>query len=100
MLRLLYARAINNTETAVVIETQGQLLGGIAVMTHMTQSHNIGSFLGVQSAHAPYRDCMELHFTWVWNQVVDSVDWFEHERAWEHGPQQAFAPPMKLIGKD
>lgn len=82
-MRLLYARALNDAETAIVIDNGGQLLGGVAIMTEMMQTYTYPNRF-----HERYRDQMELRFVWVWNQVVSSTEWFERERAWERPPKQ------------
>lgn len=89
MMRLLWARALDDMRTAIVIDTGGgQLLGGVAVMTRFNMT------MGCWDYHY---NTMEMKFSWEWSRVIDSAEAFQESREWER-PKELPKPTPLLEG--
>src|SRR5271157_4984513 len=91
--RLLWAEAIDNDRTAIVIQYGGQFIGGIAQL----QAFEICSW-GYFASRRP--TTMELKFIFEWYRVVDSVDEFRRSKEWQKPTPRFEAVKVKLIPKD
>jgi hypothetical protein len=76
--RLLFARAINDVETALAIQQCDQVLVGVAILAGWTSSIRFGAYGGMKT---------QLDFHWVWWQYGD-LDDFMSTRGWERPPAQ------------
>jgi hypothetical protein len=73
--RLLFARAINDVETALAIQQGNQVLVGVAILVGWTTSIRFSE----------YSMKTQLEFHWVWWQYGD-LDDFMSTRGWERPP--------------
>ena len=97
-MRLLWAEAIDDMRTAMVIDTQqGSLLGGVVLMMNFEMqfgrpraNRGIDGILRVEIIDDA-RTKMEL--MWEWYRVVDSADAFRRSREWE----KRLSAPLKQI---
>jgi hypothetical protein len=97
-MRLLWAEAIDDMRTAIVIDTQyGSLIGGVAFMAEFQMDFGYDRMRF--SIHgAPFNEFvadarMKLDFVWEWYRVVDSADGFRRSREWE----KRLEAPLKQI---
>jgi len=79
--RLLFAKALGETETAIVIDTTcGYLLGGVVVMTSLNTSFETHSVrFGIGD--------LKMEFRWLWYKTVTSPDDFAANKEWECPPE-------------
>ena len=86
MMRLLWAKALDEHRTAIVIDSgMGELVGGVVILTDLTM-HHIYGFRNLST--------LELKFYWEWSRVVKSPEDFAESKEWEC---RKLEPPMKLI---
>jgi len=80
MMRVLFAKAIDEVRTAIVIDMGNeQLFGGVVFLT---------DFKINMRWHPAYPGDMDLRFKWEWYKVIDNADAFSDNREWEKQPQQ------------
>jgi hypothetical protein len=75
--RLLFARAINDSETALAIQQDNQVLVGVAILVGWTNSIHFSLYNSMKT---------QLDFYWVWWRYGD-LDDFMSTRGWERPPQ-------------
>ena len=85
-MRLLWAKALDDYRTAIVIDDgMGQLLGGVVLMTEFTTTINY---------HHHWNNGLTMKFYWEWFRVVNSPEDFEQSREWEH---RELAKPVLML---
>jgi hypothetical protein len=78
MNRLLFAKAINDVETALAIQQGDQVLVGVAILVGWTTSLSFRVYDSMKT---------QLDFHWVWWRYGD-LDDFMSTRGWERPPAQ------------
>jgi hypothetical protein len=88
-IQLLFAKAIDDDRTALVIKDNDRLQVGVANLTKYEWEHHFGHFQpwAPRLSSEPYSNAT-LHFRWEWFDVVDSWEKFVANRGWERGPQR------------
>lgn len=84
-MRLLWAKALDEHRTAIVIESGTKLMGGVALMTDHTLNVTWSPIFDMRT---------DMRFRWEWSRTVDSADVFERQREWEKPPEQLPATKM------
>ncbi len=82
-MRILFARAIDDYKTAVVIEFNGLALGGVAFMRSFSVNVNLEHYDNMTA---------RIELVWEWWRVVD-LDDFMNNRGWEHPIKQIQMTP-------
>ena len=90
-MRILWAEAIDEYRTAMVIDTGGSYMGGVVWMNSM-EIHiaplreiygiNRESFFGARD-----NATMDIKLVWEWWKYVDSVDVMKNNRDWDKPKQ-------------
>jgi hypothetical protein len=70
--QLLWAQALDDGTTALVVGFGGKMLGGVAHLVQM--NHEIH--------WSPSYSTMDLGFQWVWWRYVDSAEQFRESKEW------------------
>lgn len=101
-MRLLWAEAIDDLHTAIVIDVDGQLLGSVVILMEYKMEMREGSWGG--------RDTLEMRFRLQWYQVVKSPEDFRQSSRYAEakrkklspsGPHPMLQPPLlKIEDKD
>lgn len=86
MIRLLYARALDDGSTAIVIDYDGKFLGGVAHLMSFKHCIHMGTRWLAET---------DFHFHWEWYELVDSPEDFAERKPW-----QKRISSQKLIGHD
>ena len=89
-MRVLWAEAIDDVRTAMVIDTQqGNLMGGVVYITDLEMDFGYPFSPRILDGSAR----MKINFMWEWCRVVDSADAFRRSREWE---KHLEAPPKQI----
>jgi hypothetical protein len=97
--RIIFARALDEQRSALVIEILGQYHAGVAMITRYDDGvHRYG--LAGQDRVLGYTERWEtrLWIVWEWRQHVASPEEFMDQRGWERPPsQQRIEGPRKRL---
>ncbi len=74
MQKILYAKALDDIRTAVVIDTgNGKIIGGVAILNYFSNKYKPGNTLQ-ESARYIGIEKSTLDLVWEWNKVVSEHD--------------------------
>ena len=98
-MRIVFARALDNVKSALVIEILGQYRAGVVYITRLEErihQHVLSGqdrIFGYTEQHE-----MQLWLVWDWYEIVTSPEEFMDQRGWEHPPsQRQIEKPVPMI---
>lgn len=88
-MRIVFARALDNVRSAMVIDLLGSYRVGVAYIARAEESTHRYGIAGQDRVHA-YSEQHETHLwlKWEWYRIVTSPEEFMDQRGWEHPPAQ------------
>lgn len=88
-MRIVFARALDRNRTALVLETFGKYLVGVAFITRYNESVSRRGLPGQDRifGYSEHHE-MQIVMVWEWCQVVSSPEEFMDQRGWERPPSQ------------
>jgi hypothetical protein len=90
-LRILWAQAIDNVRTAIVIQLNDQFIGGVAFLEQFEYQQSMESDYSYRFTRP---SSMTLWLKWEWNKVVSSIEEFRDSEEWK---QKQISQDKKLL---
>jgi hypothetical protein len=90
-MRLLWARALDDYRTAIVIDSGGgYLMGGVVVLVDFDFTMPF-----IATSPSGFNGSLSMNFRWEWWRSVSSPEDFEQSREWERGKVAAPVPMIE-----